>query len=91
METSQLLLLLNNPYLGLSSLSPHLFHIFGKETKNSVLAVGRRAHTPFLIDEPSQLQTLASVFASPSPSGVVFFFFKKKKLPCELINITFPI
>lgn len=43
METFSLLLLLNNPQLGLSSLSLHLFRICSKETKSSHWKKGRKA------------------------------------------------
>lgn len=62
METFYLLLLLNNPQLGLFSLSPHLFRICSEEMKKSPCwTEGRKARTFLLTKNPLALSSPSSL------------------------------
>lgn len=87
METFYLLLLLNNPQLGLSSLSPHLVHICSEEIKRPPLEGGEEAS---YLPAHSLTQSTKNPWLCLRFTFTTGWFFFSPNFTRKLINITFP-
>lgn len=84
METFYLLLLLNNPQLGLLSPSPHLFHICSEEIKKPLLEGGEEGS--YLLAHSLTQHTKKPWLCLHLHHWMGFF----PNFTRKLINITFP-